>query len=72
MKNKTFIFSIALFLFVFIIFVSAEQQKVQWKGKIEYEDGVEVIKNPNEPLYGEITFDLVEDLSIGNEDDENY
>ena len=30
------------------------------------------IRNPSEPLFGEVTYDLVEDLSIGREDDENY
>jgi hypothetical protein len=60
---------------IVLIFFSAyaiENQTPQWKGTIEEEDGVKVIKNPNEPLYGEITFDLEEDLSIGNEEDENY
>ncbi len=54
-----------------LVFASAHEES-QWKGKIEYEDGVKVIKNPKEPLFGEITFDLEEDLSIGNEEDENY
>ena len=47
-------------------------QKPQWKGKIEEENGVKVIKNPKEPLFGEIIFDLEENFSIGNELDENY
>lgn len=55
-----------------MLFYATEQQKAQWKGKIEYENGVKVIKNSNEPLYGEIPFELKEDLSIGNEEDENY
>jgi len=60
-------------LAVFILIVAGGIEKnPQWKGTIEEEDGVKVIKNPNEPLYGEITFDLEEDLSIGNEEDENY
>ena len=64
-------------LLIFLIFcsisISEEQrQKTEWKGKIEVEDGVKVIKNPGEPLYGEITFELEEDFSIGNEEDENY
>jgi hypothetical protein len=56
-------------------FLTAEHkntQKPQWKGKIEYENGIKVIKNPREPLYGEITLELEEDLSIGNEEDKNY
>ena len=44
----------------------------QWKGKIEKEDGMTVIRNPKEPLYGELFLDLEQDLSIGREDDENY
>ncbi len=52
--------------------ISYGGQKAEWKGTIVKEDGVEVIKNPNEPLYGEITFVLEEDLVIGNETDENY
>ena len=47
-------------------------QKPEWQGKIEYENGVEVIKNPNEPQYGEITFELVEDLLIEDKDGKDY
>jgi len=54
------------------LFVSFGGQKAEWQGKIETEDGIKVIKNPAEPLYGEIKFELEEDLSIGNEEDENY
>ncbi|MDH4196685.1 MAG: 6-bladed beta-propeller [Candidatus Aminicenantes bacterium] len=43
-----------------------------WKGKVTVEDGVRVIRNPAEPLYGELALDLEEDLQIGREDDENY
>ncbi len=61
-----------MFLSVFVTLVSFGQQKAEWKGKIEVEDGVKVIKNPRDPLYGEIKFELEEDLSIGKEDDENF
>ena len=47
------------------------QDKPVWKGKIEYKDGVKIVKNPREPLFGEITFELEKDLVIGNEEDEN-
>jgi len=52
--------------------VSYGNQKVEWKGKIEVEDGVKVVKNPDKPLFGELIFDLEEDLIIGNEEYENY
>jgi len=61
-------------IFLFFIFALAElggNQKPEWKGKIETENGIKVIKNPKEPLYREIIFDLEEELSIGNENDEN-
>jgi hypothetical protein len=60
-----------LIISVLILLISREQQKEKWKGTIEEEDGVKVIKNPNEPLYGEIAFELEEDLSIGDKG-ENY
>ena len=42
---------------LFIIVTSAfAQQKVEWKGTIENEDEVRIIKNPEEPLYGELVF----------------
>lgn len=53
----------------------SKQRKIEtpkWLGKIEYENRVKVVKNPNEAVYGELTLDLEEDLSIGNEEDKNY
>jgi hypothetical protein len=71
-KNKNKFFLIVLSISALMILVSCQRQKSEWKGTIEEEDGVKVIKNPGEPLYGEIKFELEEDLSIGNEEDENY
>ena len=56
----------------FILVPISYAQKAEWKGKIETENGVKVIKNPKEPLYGELKLELQEDLSIGREDDKNY
>jgi hypothetical protein len=69
---------IAITLLVSIILLgqglpaTGQGQKPTWKGKIEAKDGIKVIKNPAEPLYGELIFQLEENLSIGNENDENY
>ena len=66
---------ILLITFIFLLFIDVgvgENQKPEWNVKVEYENGTKVIKNPEEPLYGEITLELEEDLSIGREDDENY
>lgn len=63
-------------IFILILFVLAASslglQKPDWKGTVEYENGVEIIKNPIEPLYGEISFGLKEDLSIEDKDGEDY
>lgn len=67
-----------IFLLIVIIFLSltcskaAKEDKEEWKGKLEYEGEVKVVKNPADPLFGEIHLDLEEELSIGNENDENY
>jgi len=71
MKLRVLYLSIILLSFV-IVQIHGHAQDVKWKGTIEEEDGVKVIINPNEPLYGEIEFLLEQDLSIGNEEDENY
>ncbi len=77
-KAQYLFISIILFLFILSIFIlstaagTQESQKAEWKGEITTENGVKVVKNPREPLYGELVFDLEEDLSIGREDDENY
>lgn len=63
---------VGFMLLIFVVAEAIEEEKPQWKGKIEYVNGVKVIKNPKDPLYGEISFELEEDLSIGNEEDENY
>lgn len=72
MNSKTKVVSVVVFLSAFILLISFGKQKAEWKGKIEIEDGVRIISNPREPLYGEIELELDEDLSIGREDDENY
>jgi hypothetical protein len=67
-----------IFILIVIIFASVtcskgtKEDKTEWKGKVEYKGEVRVVKNPAEPLYGEIHLDLEEELSIGNENDENY
>ena len=59
-------------VFLIFTFFCCSLQKSEWQGTIEEVDGVTVVKNPNEPLYGELVFDLEEDLNIGNEKDDNY
>jgi WD40 repeat protein len=72
MRNSIKVASIALLLSAFIMVISFGGQKTEWKGKIEVDNGIKVIKNPEEPLYGKLKFHLKEDLEIGKEDDDNH
>lgn len=72
MKTKTILISVFFFLSLIILSTSYGQKKLEWKGKVKIEEGVKVIINPKEPLFGEIEFELEEDLNIGSEDFENY
>jgi hypothetical protein len=56
---------------IYIVGASGHQG-APWSGKVEIKDGITVIRNPQDPLYGEITFELEEDLSIGKDSDDNY
>jgi len=63
---------LSLFILIGLFVYGSIGQPAQWKGKIETVDGVKVVRNPNEPLYGDIKLELEEDLKIGNPNDENY
>ena len=65
MMPRTKITSIILFFSAFTMLFSCGAQKARWKGTIEEVDGVTVVKNPKEPMYGEDVFNLEEELSIG-------
>jgi len=74
MKTKLKLISILVIFFLFVVSCTKTKitEKAKWRGEIEYQNGVKVVKNPGEPVYGEILLDLEEDLSIGREDDDNY
>lgn len=64
-------FVVVIFLlFAFIFAEARENQKPDWKGKVETENGVKVIKNPKAPLYPAGIFRLEEELSLGKADGE--
>jgi len=65
MNNKNKVTPIIIFLLVLIVFVSCQKQEAEWKGTIEEVDGVTIVKNPKEPMYGQDIFSLEEELSIG-------
>lgn len=72
MKNRNLINLAILFFLLLPIFISCAKQKAEWGGTIEEENGVKVIKNPMEPLWGKFKLNLSENLSIGNENDPQY
>jgi len=52
-------------LSIIILFISCSQEKTEWKGTVEEIDGVTVIRNPKEPMYGPDVLRLTEDLCLG-------
>ena len=67
MKNRSFVFPTVVLLWLIFIFASPMQQKSTWEGTIEEIDGVTVVKNPKQPMYGSDVFHMEEELSIGEE-----
>ncbi|MDH5203388.1 MAG: hypothetical protein OEW69_09035, partial [Nitrospirota bacterium] len=68
MGNSIKFASIILFLSVLIILVSCEKRKAVWKGTIEEENGVTIVKNPKKPIYGEDVLSMKEDLTLGEKE----
>jgi len=71
MKDKTFTFSITLFLSALIIFVSCEKRKERWKGTIEEVNGVTIVRNPEQGLWDSKEKDnvtIIKELQIGELD----
>lgn len=62
------IVSIGLLIFALIVTSSCTKNKTEWQGIIEEVGGVTVVRNPEEPMYGEDVFSLEEELSIGEID----
>lgn len=61
-----------IFISIFLISMSCEEQRVEWNGIVKTENGVEVVINPIEPLYGENIFALEKDLTIGDGKGQEY
>ena len=54
------------------LFLSCGSSGEEWNAVSEKADGVTVVKNPEDPKFGQINPDLVENLVIGNDEDENF
>ncbi len=73
MKNKQKCGLIALIISAIVICTSCGTQNHGWKGTIEEVDGITVMRNPDEPMYGEEVYAIKEDLKFGGEGgDENF
>jgi len=62
----------------FLLFIAAsplpERQNPPsaWKGVVTTEEGIKLVRNPRDPLYGEFAFQLQEDLKIGDPTRDDY
>ncbi len=72
MKRTALMVPVLLLLLIQIIFVSCRSHKDGWQGEVEEVDGVTIVRNPQEPYYGELSIELEDDLEIGNDEDPNY
>jgi hypothetical protein len=65
--------SLAILIIALISFTCVQKNRDSgWFAETKKEEGTTIISNPKDPKYGEITMDLVENLSIGHDQDENY
>jgi hypothetical protein len=71
MRNKLPFMIIVIYLSLFLFLVSCGGKKAEWMGSIEEVEGIVVVKNPSEPMYGEGAFVLEEDLTIESKDRED-
>lgn len=65
--NKMMVRIHLLIVIAVFLIISCGQPKSAWKGSIEEIDGITVVRNPKEPIYGEDVLTLEEDLVIGEE-----
>lgn len=70
MNNQNKVFLVVLFLTILIPSVCFGQQKAKWRGTVEEEDGIKIIRNPKKPIYTKNVLQLEEDLVIMSPDDE--
>ncbi|MEF9426739.1 MAG: 6-bladed beta-propeller [Candidatus Mariimomonas ferrooxydans] len=58
----------AVLFIVLIMTISFRVKKTAWKGTIEEEYGIKVVKNPKKPAHDDAVFSLKEDLALGEKE----
>ena len=72
MLLKKYSVYLSVFCLLIVSTTSFGQQGQKWEGSINNEDGVRAVKNPMEPLYGDIAFELDEVLVIKDKEASKY
>jgi hypothetical protein len=73
MAAKSLPISVCVFLLVLLILSVCSKEETEWSSTAEFDAGVKVILNPENPRDGRINFQIEEDLSIGDQKgDANY
>ena len=67
--RKLALILVVAFCFGAGLLLTAQAGKSAWKGTVSTEDGIKVVKNPSDPLYGEFVFAFKEDLRLGGDPD---
>ena len=63
---------LSVFCLLIVSTISFGQQGQKWEGSIDNEDGVRTVKNPMEPLYGDIALELDAVLVIKDKEASKY
>jgi len=58
---------LAYLIIYFFLFFCCSSQKAEWQGTIEEVNGVTLVKNPGQPLYGNDVYTIKEELEFGGE-----
>ena len=60
------------FLAISFIVLACVQKNAEWRGNIEVENGVKIVKNPREPIYSGKVLSLKEELNLGGTSTDQY
>ena len=65
--KKAAVYSLVMGILALGLCFAGQKGPAGWKGTIATENGIKVVRNPAEPLYGTFAFDLEENLAIGGD-----